>query len=213
LAVLGDYNAFEFTDGYVDVVGQIAGAVDPADNLLSGPDLVDPDLAVLTYAVPVQERYSFVFGGSAQTLDHALVTEALLDLVTGLGYGRGNADAARILLDDPATALRSSDHDGLVVRVTADPDFDGVPIGADLCPGTVIPEPVPTQALLPGHYALVDGDLVFDTVETGRPGRLPEYTTEDTAGCSCEQIVEALHLGGGHLLHGCNRGVMERWTR
>jgi predicted extracellular nuclease len=213
LAVLGDYNAFEFTDGYVDVVGQIAGSVEPADNLLSGPDLVDPDLGVLTYALPAGERYSFVFEGSAQTLDHALVTETLLDLVTGIGYGRGNADAARILLDDPATPLRSSDHDGLVVRVTADPDADGVPIGADLCPGTVLPEAVPTRMLLPGHYALVDGDTVFDTVETGLSGRLPVYTTTDTAGCSCEQIVEALHLGAGHLLHGCNRGVMERWTR
>jgi len=213
LAVLGDYNSFEFTDGYVDVIGQIAGSAVPADNLLSGPDLVEPNLAILTYTLPAEERYSFVFRGSAQTLDHALVSEALLGLVQGVGYGRANADAALVLLDEPGTPLRSSDHDGLVVDVTADPDGDGVPIGADLCPGTVIPESVPTSALLPEHYALVDGDWVFDTVETGQGGGATVYTTADTAGCSCEQIVSELHLGTGHLLHGCNGGVMGRWVR
>ncbi|NJL29994.1 MAG: hypothetical protein HC897_19930 [Thermoanaerobaculia bacterium] len=35
--VVGDLNAFEFTDGYVDVVGQIAGDFDPADNERSAP--------------------------------------------------------------------------------------------------------------------------------------------------------------------------------
>ena len=46
--VVGDYNAFEFTDGHVDVVGRISGKVEPGMNLLSGPDLVTRDLCVLT---------------------------------------------------------------------------------------------------------------------------------------------------------------------
>ncbi|NNF33532.1 MAG: hypothetical protein HKN68_05460 [Saprospiraceae bacterium] len=41
LTVLGDFNATEFTDGYVDVLGQITGEIDPNMNLLNGPDLVD----------------------------------------------------------------------------------------------------------------------------------------------------------------------------
>ena len=44
LIVTGDFNGFEFSDGYVDVLGQISGTVVPAENLVSGPDLVDPDL-------------------------------------------------------------------------------------------------------------------------------------------------------------------------
>jgi hypothetical protein len=37
------------------------------------------------------------------------------------------------------------------------------------------------------------------------------YTIEDTAGCSCEQIVAAQGLGKGHLKHGCSFGVMNNW--
>lgn len=212
LAVVGDLNAFEFTDGYVDVVGQIAGDVTPGDNLLSGPDLVDPNLTVQTDLLPAPDRYSFIFRGSAQAIDHALTSAALDPLVTGYEYGRGNADAALILITDAATPLRSSDHDGLVLYVTADPDGDGVAIGPDRCPGTMIPESVPTDGLNPNHYALVDGDTIFDTVTKGNGKGGATYTTADTGGCSCEQILAALGLGNGHTKHGCSPGVMKSWT-
>ena len=77
LIVTGDLNAFEFSDGYVDVVGQISGNFDPAENLRSGDDLVEPDLINQVLAVPATERYSFIFGGNAQVLDHALTSSAL----------------------------------------------------------------------------------------------------------------------------------------
>lgn len=237
LVVAGDFNAFQFTDGYVDVVGQIAGDVVPADNLLSGPDLVDPDLTVQTDLIPAEERYSFVFDGSAQAIDHALTSQALGGLVRGYEYGRGNADEARILIDDPTTALRSSDHDGLVLFLVsdrdgdgvgddvdnclltpnpdqADADLDGFGDACDTCPtGTVIPEGVPMVRLLPNHYALVDGDGIFDTVTRGRsPRPSTSFTLEDTGGCSCEQIVAARGLGAGPLMHGCPVGVMRDWV-
>jgi hypothetical protein len=120
LVVIGDFNAFEFTDGYVDVVGQISGNFTPEDNLLSGPDLVDPDLANQVLTLPPEERYSFIFRGNAQVLDHALTSQALTPAVTGFAYGRGNADAALDLINDDSTPLRSSDHDGLVLYIAAD---------------------------------------------------------------------------------------------
>lgn len=212
LMVIGDFNAFEFSDGYVDAVGQIAGDFDPADNLLSGPDLVDPNLTKLTLAVAPEERYSFNFAGSAQAIDHALTSQALTALVTSVEYARGNSDAARILLDDPSTPLRSSDHDGLVVYILLDSDGDGILDGADRCAGTAIPESVPTQRLLVAHYALVDGDGVFDTrwPPLG-PIVASRFTLEDTAGCSCEQIIDELHLGNGQKKFGCGPGVMAYW--
>jgi hypothetical protein len=210
LAVVGDFNAFEFTDGFVDVVGQIAGDLDPADNLLSGADLVNPDLAILTETVvPAEARYSFIFQGSAQAIDHALASAALQPLVAGVEYGRGNADAALLLIDDPATPLRSSDHDGLVLYLDADPDDDGVPIGPDVCAGTAIPEGVPTVGLKPNHYALVDGDTTFDTVAAGMSGSV--YTTTDTGGCSCEQILDALSAGLGQYKFGCTADTLDGW--
>lgn len=98
--------------------------------------------------------------------------------------------------------------------VEVDSDGDGVLDGDDLCPGTVIPENVPTKKLGVNRYALVDGDLVFDTTSPpgkgGGPGDV--FTTTDTAGCSCEQIIDALDLGNGHVFNGCSIGAMRDWV-
>jgi len=114
LAVVGDFNAYEFTDGYVDVTGQIAGDFDPSLSLVSGPDLVDPNLDVRVLRLLPEERYSFNFEGNGQVLDHSLTSAAAAPYARDMIYGRGNADAARIFLDDDATVLRASDHDGFV---------------------------------------------------------------------------------------------------
>ena len=119
MLVLGDLNAFQFTDGYVDVLGQIRGDIDPADNLLSGPDLVDPNLVNLVESLPAEERYSFVFRGSANALDHAVVTQGLLGQVSGFEMARGNADAPVADSDLAASPRRASDHDGLVVFLSS----------------------------------------------------------------------------------------------
>jgi predicted extracellular nuclease len=205
LVIVGDFNAFEFTDGYVDAVGQIKGDFDPAQNLLSGPDLVDPNLIDQVLSIGPGERYSFIFRGSAQVLDHALTTQALDGSIRGLEYGRGNADAAAVLIEDGATPLRSSDHDGLVLYVTTDRDGDGVNDDSDYCPGTVIPESVPTRDLGVNRWVLGDDDFAFDTRGPGGGA----YTTEDTAGCSCEQIIEAQGLGKGHTRFGCSNEAMQ----
>jgi len=94
-----------------------------------------------------------------------------------------------------------------------DSDGDGVFDDLDRCPGTTIPESAPTVELKPNHFALVDGDQAFDTVSTGKgkgPGR--SYTTADTAGCSCEQIVAAQGLGNGHTKYGCSISAMDDWV-
>ena len=221
--VIGDYNGFEFTDGYVDVVGQIQGDFDPDDNLVCDPstgnacdDLVNPDLMNQTLELEATERYSFIFQGNAQALDHALTAEGLESFLAGLELGRGNADAAVDLINDDTTLLRSSDHDGLALFVASDADDDGVPDDVDVCPGTVIPESVPTVRLGVNRYALVDEDGIFDTTEPGRrdPGRPINYfTVGDTGGCSCEQIIEAQHLGKGHEKFGCSLGAMRNWVK
>jgi hypothetical protein len=84
----------------------------------------------------------------------------------------------------------------------------------DDCPNTVTPEKVaPTIGLEVNHWALTDSDNIFDTLQPN--GVSPErfYTTEDTRGCSCEQIIEQLHLGKGHEQFGCSIGVMDGWVK
>jgi predicted extracellular nuclease len=212
LIVLGDFNAFEFTDGYVDVMGQVTGDIDPTQSLLSGDDLVDPNLINQVLSVAPGERYSFVFDGSAQTLDHALTSMALDASIRGFEYGRGNADAAEILLEDESTPLRSSDHDGLVLFITKDVDGDGVNDDADVCPHTTIPETL-GDALGTNRFALTDGDFQFDTNGPNGKGPSRSYSTEDTAGCSCAQIIAVQGLGEGHSKFGCSIGVMDNWAR
>jgi len=106
---------------------------------------------------------------------------------------------------DPAT-------DSLTVVVVVDSDGDGVLDNVDVCPGTVIPEGVPTDHLGVNHYALVDDDFIFDTTPPNGKGPQETFTTTDTAGCSCEQIIEALHLGKGHEKFGCSLGAMRNWV-
>lgn len=155
LILIGDYNAFEFTDGYVDVIGQITGNPDPAGALLSGPDLVNPDLVNQVLGLPSVQRYSFNFRGNAQTLDHALTSVAANPWVRGFEYGRGNADASELLRDDAAVAPGSSDHDGFALFMMSDFDGDGVPDDVDNCPVTANPD-----------QADVDGDGIGDACDS-----------------------------------------------
>ena len=96
---------------------------------------------------------------------------------------------------------------------SADGDGDGVDDDIDVCPGTSIPESVPTKHLGVNRWALVDDDNTFDTNSPPGGGNGPgvEFTIGDTAGCSCEQIIEAMALGRGHAKFGCSTGVMSQW--
>lgn len=99
LAVVGDWNAFEFDDGLVDVLGIVTRGA---------------GLRNLTNTLPVEERYSYLFDGQTQTLDHLLANAPLLRLFQRLGYARGNADSAEIQRNNNESPNRVSDHDGLV---------------------------------------------------------------------------------------------------
>jgi uncharacterized protein len=116
IVLVGDFNAFEVSDGYVDVMGTIVGAPAPASQVVvASPDLVNPNLVNLTTFVPPSNRYSYSFDGNAQVLDHVLVTQNLVNYVSRIGYGRSNADQPESLRSNPNTPARLSDHDGVVV--------------------------------------------------------------------------------------------------
>ncbi|MEN3334722.1 MAG: uncharacterized protein V7641_4087 [Blastocatellia bacterium] len=126
--VVGDFNAFEFNDGYVDVMGTIKGSPAPADQVvLASPDLVDPDFVDLTTEqVTHSERYSFVFEGNAQALDHILVNSHFHSRASHTTYAHFNADLPETLRNDGSRPERISDHDVPIAY------FDLVPRGHDL---------------------------------------------------------------------------------
>jgi hypothetical protein len=103
----------------------------------------------------------------------------------------------------------------LIIQL-ADADNDGVTDSFDLCPGTIIPEAVvPSDGeVLVNHFALFDHDLNFDTTAPygGGAGPGKSYTTTDTGGCSCEQIIAEQGLGKGHVMKGCSISAMDDWV-
>lgn len=114
LIVAGNFNAHEFSDGYVDVLGKVTGDPDPGGDEANTLDVVDPDLINLTLALPAAERYSHVEQGSAEALDHILTGVPANALVSLVAYTRGNADAPAVYELQPDVALGSSSRDGQV---------------------------------------------------------------------------------------------------
>jgi uncharacterized repeat protein (TIGR01451 family) len=115
LVVLGDLNAFEFNDGYVDVVGTLKGAPAPAEEVVEpSVDRWNYDLINVGDELPDDQQYSFVFEGSAQALDHLLVNGDLHSRLTRFAYARTNADFSESFASDPTRPERLSDHDAPV---------------------------------------------------------------------------------------------------
>jgi predicted extracellular nuclease len=122
---VGDYNAFETNDGFVDVLGIIRGDQAPAEQVADWSGLgLDPDVAS---AAPPGD-YSYSFDGNAQTLDHILLSAAASAALSGFGHAHLDADFPEILRSDPSRPERLSDHDPAVARFTF-PETPGAMIG------------------------------------------------------------------------------------
>ena len=143
LVLVGDHNAFQFTDGHVDVIGIIrgtatlAGSATPDSQVAPVVDIVQPNLTDGLSAVPVQQRYSFFFDRALQVLDHALMTAPAQAAFAGMSFARANLDypviferttgGVTLYGDDLLPSgfesnnewkpLRVSDHDGFVIRL------------------------------------------------------------------------------------------------
>jgi predicted extracellular nuclease len=105
--VTGDLNDFQFSepdegiDHPVAILEGVEGGV-PLTNLLN----LEKD----------DERYTYVYDGNSQVLDHMLVSPALYDLFVGGDVLHFNASFPDDLGGDASTPLRASDHDALEGR-------------------------------------------------------------------------------------------------
>jgi len=124
IVTLGDFNAFDFTDGYADVIGQITGLAIEGDNeYWTTPIFAANPLTQAVHTLSANEQYSFVFGGSAQLLDNAIVNDAGLLALNEIQFARGQFDVNLEYADDDTTSLRVSDHDGFVLFLSNDVIF------------------------------------------------------------------------------------------
>ncbi len=69
------------------------------------------------------------------------------------------------------------------------------------------PEGLPTRVLRTRRYALTG---VPDR-ETFESDNKTVFTIADTGGCSCEQIIARLGLGGGQTRYGCSKSALSGW--
>jgi predicted extracellular nuclease len=120
IVLVGDFNAFAFNDGYVDVLGTLLGRPAPASQVvLASPDLVKPDLINVATTLMPREQYSYVFAGNAQELDHVIVNDDAHAAFSRLEYVRNDADFPQSYRSDPDRPERVSDHDPVVAYFAA----------------------------------------------------------------------------------------------
>jgi hypothetical protein len=116
VVTVGDYNSFEFSDGFVDVLGVTRGDPVPASQVITVPTagLANPALVDLVTLLPPAERQSYVENGSAQVLDHVVVTSDLVPTNTRLVYAHIDSDFPLVYQNDATRPERVSDHDPAV---------------------------------------------------------------------------------------------------
>lgn len=205
LVVLGDFNAFDFNDGYVDPMGVVTGLPTPDDQTVvpgDGVDLVDPDLMNLHYLPEANQRYSYVFDGQAQSLDHILINQSLGTDVADvdLDHARMNADFPETNRNDANSPSRLSDHDPAIAYFAVPTvEHADLEMAASVSPAEVGP----------GESARFTGTLVNHGPDDAiNPGigfafdmPLPDLHVHDlSAGWSCG----AVQVSGGTTTMACN---------
>jgi predicted extracellular nuclease len=109
VAVGGDMNDFSFAE---PGEGQ--------DTLARMRDSATAPLIDAVDRVPAASRYSYVFEGNSQVLDHLLLNAGMAAHLRDQGIAHINADFPESLGANPAVTFRSSDHDPLVAYFCTD---------------------------------------------------------------------------------------------
>lgn len=112
---IGDFNAYQFNDGYTDPISILKGTptVDEEVVVDQSPDVVEPNFVNLIDTLPAPDRYTFIFEGTPQALDHVLLNTPASALVSGFAVARNNSDfpEGALYAGDATRPERNSDHD------------------------------------------------------------------------------------------------------
>ena len=189
IAVIGGINAYEFNDGYVDMMGTLTGRPSPATQVvLASGDLVDPDLTNLVEGLPTSQRYSFSTLGTASCLDHVLVNEALAPQFTDMAFARCNADFPESYRNDGTRPERAA--------------FNDMPVAYFRVPGTVSVLPGGDEPAL-GTLAVAPSPLREDCEIRFSLARPADVALElfDVAGRRVASLAAGRRASGVHTVH------------
>lgn len=157
---VGDYNAYEVSDGYADVMGVVRGTPVPADLVVTPPaTITNPALTDLVASVPADQRYSYTYSGTAQVLDHVLVNPNMAGRLSRFAYARNGSDFPEVFRNDPNRPERLSDHDMPVAYFTL--PLNHTPVATAQSQGTAIN--TPTTLTLNANDPDVADALAFAT--------------------------------------------------
>jgi uncharacterized protein len=193
IVLLGDFNAFEFSDGYADVMGIVSGAPEPESQVLTYlPSPITVPLVNGNSLTPNKaNRYSYLFDGNLQTLDHVVINEAAVMAAADMevDHARINAEFGVHHFGTAGTALRVSDHDPVRVRITV-PDFRSADLSitagaspANVAAGGIATFTADVTNAGPNQAAFPSVALVFDA--------LVSVTVTAPAAWTCAAPVQA----------------------
>lgn len=194
LMVVGGYDSFEFSDGYVDALGILDGAESTntsAGSLVTLYDSTYNTTALenttttatnlsLSKANPATSRYTYVESGSAEQPDHILINAEMSSLVS-IDYARIGADFPVSETYDTTTVARAASHDGIVAYFT-------------------VPYPTTTTVVTSLTPSFFDEPVTFtaSVVVTGSTvNTVPDGTVTFTDNVSGSTICNAVSLSNG----------------
>jgi hypothetical protein len=124
------------------------------------------------------------------------------------GYGLGKTTATFSVVDLSGKTISCS----TLVQVE-DEDPDGVCGTDDMCPGTSISNEVKSTYLKKNSYVAsgrlsATNGFSFKSTSTSNYA----YTTKDTGGCTCSQIIAKCGYNQVYLQYGCPKEMMDAWT-
>jgi len=176
---VGDYNAFQFSNGYTDLVGVVKGTPAAATTVVQGTTsnytAPSPALTELTLNT---DQYTYVENGVSEMLDHVLVTPNVAGSAR-LTHAKGNAFYP-VIDSSFGQLMRVSDHDGLIAYLT-------IPPMSSLPPATVT-------------LAITAGGIPVTSVTAGTVVTLTATVTGATQGTVNFCDATAAHCTDIHLL-------------
>ncbi len=107
IVVTGDLNDFQF--------GEPGEGSDHPVAILEGGTGEVPFVNLINLE-KAAERYTFVFDGNSQVLDHTLISPSLYDHFEAVDILHFNSGFPAALSSDPSTTIRASDHDAVESR-------------------------------------------------------------------------------------------------
>ena len=185
-AILGDFNAFPFDDGYADLPALIGNGL---------------NLTNINPLLKNGDNYSYVFNGATQALDHILLSPAMRQWTTRAAYAGANADFPESFRADRTSPLRISDHDAAMAwfRLDAVP-FTALSItsAASYQSGSIAPSEILTifGLDLSGTRLLIDGKAA--TLLYQSPA---QWTVSAPADLRTDGTVEVLLERNGQRVH------------